>query len=348
MLYFILIFIILNILIFGLDFYFYTTITRLLEFKNINSDKLLNSLGYYNKSIFSHRFYGVLLSFIILLIIYCLFFIYKKREDKKLAKEISYLEESIKKVQVQDYKLDIEINNKFTPLRDEIYKLLVSLKSLEEEATRQKLSLKEDISNIAHQLKTPITSIGFMVELIYEDRENTVQYLSKLEDELTRLNNFTTSLLKLSKINSNTIDYKFENLSILEIIKDIIGSLKKTRPIEIVYLGEDFNILGDEIWLYEAFLNIIKNSLDHTRSRLVISLDSNPIYRSISISDNGPGLDEKVLDRIFHRFYRGDTSLPGYGIGLSLSKKIIEKHQGDITAFNNEGLTFEIRFYNLD
>lgn len=347
MLYFILIFIILNILIFGLDFYFYATITRLLEFENIDSSKSLTYLGYYNRSIFPNRLYGVLLALIVLSLIFILFLIYKKIEDEKLAKEISALEENLKIVKAKDFQLDIDLNDKFASLRDEIYKLLVSLKSLEEEATRQKLSLKEDISNIAHQLKTPITSIGFMVELIGQDQENTYLYLGKLEDELNKLDVFINTLLKLSKVNSNTIEYKPKPLSILELVKDIVCSLNRDTYIEIVYQGEDFQIIGDEIWIYEAFLNIIKNSLDHTRSKLIFSLNSNPIYKSITISDDGPGLDENVLSRIFNRFYRGDTSLPGYGIGLSISKSIIEKHKGDITAFNKDGLTFEIKFYNV-
>ncbi|SHE54295.1 Histidine kinase-, DNA gyrase B-, and HSP90-like ATPase [Tissierella praeacuta DSM 18095] len=164
---------------------------------------------------------------------------------------------------------------------------------------------------------------------------------------LEKLKNFTEVLLKLSKINSNAIEYKFKELSMLEIIEDILNSLNRDGKINIEYHGEDFYVLGDEIWLYEAFLNIIKNSLEHTRNTVSIELTSNPIYKVIKISDNGSGVQEEILKRIFDRFYRGDTSLPGYGIGLNLSKSIIEEHNGDIIAFNDNGLTFEVKFYNV-
>lgn len=349
MIYFIIVFLIINILIFGLDRYFYITICNILEFKNINSKELLNSLGYYNKSIFTNRIYGVLLSVLILLIIYGLYSYNEKKRQGEYKEKIKKLEDDLIRINSGDYSIDIkeDDDDEYSSLRDEIYKIIINLKSLEEEAKRQKITLKKDLSNIAHQLKTPITSIGFMAELINEDRENTDIYLEKLYSELEKLKNFTEVLLKLSKINSNAIEYKFTELSILEIIEDILNSLNRDGKINIECYGENFNVLGDEVWLYEAFLNIIKNSLEHTRNTVSIELTSNPIYKVIKISDNGSGVEEEILKRIFDRFYRGDISLPGYGIGLNLAKSIIEDHNGDIVAFNNNGLTFEVKFYNV-
>lgn len=347
MLYFIIIFFIINILVFGLDRYFYITISNILEFKNINSEEVLNSLGYYNKSIFTNKIYGVLLSIFILLLIYKLYSYNVKKKQREYKEKIKKLEDDLIRINSGDYSIDIKEDDEYSSLRDEIYKIIINLKSLEEEAKRQKLTLKKDLSNIAHQLKTPITSIGFMVELINEDRENTEIYLEKLYSELEKLKNFTEVLLKLSKVNSNAIEYKFKEIFILEIIEDILNSLNRDGKINIEYYGEDFNVLGDEVWLYEAFLNIIKNSLEHTGNTVSIELTSNPIYKVIKISDNGSGVEEEILKRIFDRFYRGDTSLPGYGIGLNLSKSIIEDHNGDIVAFNDNGLTFEVKFYNV-
>lgn len=348
MVYCIMVFFIINILIFVLDRHFYITISNILEFENINSEGVLNSLGYYNKSIFTNRIYGVLLSIPVLLLIYGLYSYNEKKKKLEYKEKIKKLEDDLIRINSGDYSIDIkEDDDEYSSLRGEIYKIIINLKSLEEEAKRQKLTLKKDLSNIAHQLKTPITSIGFMVELINEDRENTEIYLEKLYSELEKLKNFTEVLLKLSKINSNAIEYKFKELSMLEIIEDILNSLNRDGKINIEYHGEDFYVLGDEVWLYEAFLNIIKNSLEHTRNTVSIELTSNPIYKVIKISDNGSGVQEEILKRIFDRFYRGDTSLPGYGIGLNLSKSIIEEHNGDIVAFNDNGLTFEVKFYNV-
>ncbi|MBU3218776.1 sensor histidine kinase [Clostridium algidicarnis] len=347
MLYFLIIFLIITILIFGLDRYFYITISNILEFKNINSEVVLNSLGYYNKSIFTNKLHGVLLSIFILILIYGLYRYNEKKKQEKYKEKIKKLEDDLIRINGGDYSIDIKEDDEYSSLRDEIYKIIINLKSLEEEAKRQKLTLKKDLSNIAHQLKTPITSIGFMVELINEDRENSDIYLEKLYSELEKLKNFIEVLLKLSKINSNAIEYKFKELSILEIIEDIFNSLNRNRKVNIKYNGEDFYVLGDEVWLYEAFLNIIKNSLEHTLDTVSIELTSNPIYKVVKISDNGSGVEEDILKRIFDRFYRGETSLPGYGIGLNLSKSIIEDHKGDIIAFNDNGLTFEVKFYNV-
>lgn len=185
-----------------------------------------------------------------------------------------------------------------------------------------------------------------MVELIEEDRENIDIYTGKLNLELEKLGNFTDILLKLSKINSNTIEFKYIELSVLEIIEDIIKKLNKDINIE--YIGEDFTILGDEVWLYEGFLNIIKNSLEHSKNTIKITLISNPIYKMVNIADDGDGVSEDELNRVFDRFYRGKTSLPGYGIGLNLAKSIIEAHHGEIKAYNDNGLNIEIKFYNVN
>ena len=345
--FFIIIFLIISLLIKGMDRYFYSTISNILDIKGFNSDITLKSLGYYNESIFIHRIYGILLAFIISIIIYGIYILFNRKKDSELKFKIKELERDLIRINSGDYSIEIKEDDEYSILRDQLYKIIVNLKSLEEESKRQKSNLKKDLSNIAHQLKTPITSIGFMAELIKTDKENTDIYLEKLYLELDRLKNFTEVLLKLSKVNSNTIDYKYQELSVKEIIEDIINNLNRDGDVKIEYIGEDFIVLGDEVWLYEGFLNIIKNSLEHTFNKIEIEFISNPIYREIRIKDNGKGLEEEVLKRIFHRFYRGNTSMPGYGIGLNLSKSIIENHNGEINAYNDNGLTFQIKFYNV-
>lgn len=348
MFFFIIVFIIIFLLIKILDFNFYLSLYKILEFKKLDPKSSLESLGYYNKSIFTSSFYPFFISLLITILIYSIYFFLEKKRQGRKKKKIEDLEEYLIQINKGNYSINLnQEDDEYSNLRDQIYKIIVNLKSLEEESTRQRLNLKRDLSNIAHQLKTPITSIGFMAELIKEDKENTDIYLGKLYEELEKLKNFTEVLLKLSKINSNTIEYKYVDLSILEILKDIEYALNRKKKIPIDYKGEDFVLKGDEVWLYEAFLNIFKNSLEHTNSRVWISLDSNPIYKTVRISDDGPGVEEKSLDRIFDRFYRGDTSLAGYGIGLNMAKSIIEAHGGDIRAYNNQGLTFEIKFYNI-
>ena len=347
MYFFIIVFLIINFLIRGMDKYFYSTVSNILDIKGFNSETILKSLGYYNKSIFPNKIYGIFIAFIISIIIYGIYILFNTKKDRKLKLKIKELQEDLISINKGDYSIEIKEDDEYSILRDELYKIIVNLKSLEAESKRQKSNLKKDLSNIAHQLKTPITSIGFMTELIKTDKGNTDIYLEKLSLELDKLKNFTEVLLKLSKVNSNTIDYKYEELSVKEIIDDIINSLNRDRNVKVEYIGEDFIVFGDEVWLYEGFLNIIKNSLEHTLDKMQIEFISNPIYKEIKIKDNGKGLEEEVLKRIFDRFYRGSTSIPGYGIGLNLSKSIIENHNGEIKAYNDNGLTFQIKFYNV-
>lgn len=345
--FFIIVFLIVSLLVKGMDRYFYSTISNILDIKGFNSEITLKSLGYYDESIFIHKIYRILLTFIISIVIYGIYILFNRKKYIELRFKIKELEEDLIRINRGDYSIEIKEDDEYSVLRGEIYKIIVNLKSLEEESKRQKSNLKKDLSNIAHQFKTPITSIGFMAELIKTDKENTDVYLEKLYLELDRLKNFTEVLLKLSKVNSNTIDYKYEELFIREMIEDIINSLDRDRNVKVEYVGEDFTVLGDEVWLYEGFLNIIKNSLEHTLDKIKIEFISNPIYKEIRIKDNGKGLEEEVLKRIFDRFYRGNTSMPGYGIGLNLSKFIIENHHGEIDVYNDNGLTFQIKFYNV-
>lgn len=230
---------IIGVLVWRMDRYFYSTIYNILEIKGLNSETTLNALGYYNKSIFTNWIYGAILILIVSVIIYVAYIFLKRKTNKELKGKIKGLEELLINVNKGYYSIEIKEDDKFSTLRDEVYKIIINLKSLEKESKRQKDNLKMDLANIAHQLKTPITSIGFMLELILTDDKNTDIYLDKLNSELNRLENFTEVLLKLSKVNSNAIDYKFEEISIKEILEDIINKLNRDKSIEVEYIGKD-------------------------------------------------------------------------------------------------------------
>ena len=347
MTFFIMIFINIYLLMTLMDRYFYFTISNILDIKGFNSKTILNSLGYYNESIFTNRLYGILIALIVSIIIYGIYFLFKKRREEELNLKIKELEKDLISINDGDYSIEIKEDDEYSILRDEIYKTIINLKSLEEESKIQKSNLKKDLENIAHQLKTPITSMGFMMELIEMDKENIDVYVEKLILELDRLEIFTEVLLKLSKVSSNTINYKYIDISVKEIIVDILSKLNRDKSIKIEYIGEDLIISGDEVWIYEGFLNIIKNSIEYTKDKISIEFNSNPIYKEIKIKDNGKGLEKEAIEKIFDRFFRGNTSGKGYGIGLNLTKEIIENHNGEIKVYNDKGLTFQIKFYNV-
>lgn len=333
------------LLIYSLDRYYFNILNGIILREGLDPN-LTRRLGYYNETMFKSYLGPIILSLSLSLLAYLGHLFILRRRKKDLEGSIKSLEDDLTRINKGDYLLKLDYDE-FSSLRDEIYKIVVSLQSLEEESRKDRLNLKNDLSNIAHQLKTPLTSIGFMVDLIDEDPENSKTYLARLKKELGRLNEFTEILLKLSRINSRTIDYKMEDLDLGEIFQDILNKLDPESRIEVEFIGENMTVKGDDIWLYEGFLNIVKNSLAYTKDKLVIEFGSNPIYKEVFIRDQGPGLGEDKIDRIFDRFYQGERGRSGYGIGLNLSKTIIKNHMGDIRAYNEDGLTFHIKFYNV-
>ena len=242
----------------------------------------------------------------------------------------------------------------FSRLEDGVYKAVMELKSTKEEAVRNHEVLSMRIADVAHQLKTPITSMLLMTELLEEqETEEGKECLQRLTLQLHRLQNLVQALLSLAKLESHTIRYDSETLDMEELLEGAAKPLREllqNREIRLELSGEPVSIRADRQWTEEAILNVIKNCAEHTPSggRIRIIWEDNPLYMEIRFTDSGKGFSKKDLPHLFERFYRGENAQKdSAGIGLALAKLIIEQQDGHIYAENTRDghACFILRFY---
>ena len=213
-----------------------------------------------------------------------------------------------------------------------------------------KIFLKNTISDISHQLKTPLSSLIVFNELLLEteDMDTTTQtkFLKKSKSQLERIEWLTINLLKMARLESGSIQFDNDHIPLIYPIQIALNALNtklsaKSLNINISGYVKDTMIYGDEDWLGEAFINIIKNSIEHTGhgGNIDIHLSHTPIFSQVAIIDTGEGIDEKDLPHIFKRFYKSNSSVKpeSIGIGLALSKIIIEGQNGTIWVESKKG-----------
>lgn len=290
----------------------------------------------------------------LLLINIILFVVISKIEKKK--EEV--LEDKINNVFKLLHSLDINsdnyeiIDDEFGKLRDEIIKVIIENKRIAENAEKNKETLREYTEDIAHQIKTPLTGSLLLLDLLEDEDDNFhEEYISRLRDNLLRLHNLSDILLKLAALDSGTIEMAKDRISAQELIEDIIQKLKDyfiKDNIEIPLYGEDFDLICDKKWTYEALFNVMKNGLEATKDRHIeIHLKETNLYKSILVEDFSDGLDRQMLEKVFRRFYKADPNSKGYGIGLPMAKSVMERQNGELLYHKGKkSNAFELRFYN--
>lgn len=293
-------------------------------------------------------------SLTIILLIY-MFLKFNNKKDKEISEITKYLEEINKK----NYKLDIDglSEDELSILKNEIYKTTIMLKETADISKKEKLELKDSLSDISHQLKTPLTSILISLDNIIDnpdmDNQTREEFIRKIKQEITNITFLVKSILKLSKLETNTVDFNVEETSTNSIINEVkrnLSTLCDLKNIElIINSNEDSKLKCDFKWQVEAISNIVKNSIEHSpiNSQIIITINNNKVYAEITIKDFGNGIDKNDLPHIFERFYKCKNSQnDSIGIGLSLAKKIIEKDNGNISvSSNNSGTMFTIKYY---
>lgn len=296
---------------------------------------------------------NTLIVFILMLSI--IFFKYNHSESKKINEITKYIEE----INRGNYKLNIEENteDELSILKNELYKITIMLKEVAENSQKDKTTLKDSLSDISHQIKTPITSILIMLDNILSD-ENMPEDIKKdfikdIKREIINIKFLVESILKLSKIDSNSIKFIKKEVFIKDIINEAVKNvsmLSELKNIEIIVLGDDsIKTICDLKWQVEAITNILKNCIEHSyeNRKIYINYNQNNMYTELKIEDNGTGIDAKDLPHIFERFYKGkNSSSDSVGIGLALSKSIIESNNGYIQVDSklNKGTTFIIKY----
>ena len=241
-------------------------------------------------------------------------------------------------------------------LKTELIKMTNILKEKVELLNNEKIFLNNTISDISHQLKTPMTSLIILNDLMYEDltKETKIEFLDKMKSQLNRMEWLVKSMLKLSKVEAKVIDFEQKEVRMNELIKRSVASSLIPMEIKDIKLNisgdENTSYKGDINWSSEAFVNIIKNCVEHTPQggKIDINYNQNPLYCEVVIKDSGEGIDKKDLPHIFKRFYKGKTSKEdSVGIGLAMAKSIIESQNGDIyvESEKNKGTEFHIIFH---
>ena len=211
------------------------------------------------------------------------------------------------------------------------------------------------IADISHQLKTPLTSMIVMNDLLKteEDNEKRIEFLNTQSNQLDRMSWLIQTLLKLSKIDAGTIAMKPEEIKADELIKEVIKPFEIQMDLKNITYSQndsDMTFKCDKNWTIEALQNIVKNCIEHMDNggSLVINVSDTNIFRQIEIKDTGCGILDEDLPHIFERFYKGkNAGKDSVGIGLALSKSIITSQHGDIIVESKEGegTTFFVRFY---
>ena len=242
-------------------------------------------------------------------------------------------------------------------LGDSIYKAVVLLREEREQAQRAKENLADNMADLFHQLKTPAASIGLTLSLLKKKAwdEETKQDIGRMEGQVGRLQRLVGTMLTLSKLDAGVLELEEKAFDLEEMLVDAVQPFVRQLEEKGICFGiqgaAGISLSGDFGWCSEALGNIIKNCMEHTPKRgdISITCQDNPIYTEVVIQDSGGGFDEADLPHLFERFYRGaGSSKDSVGIGLALSKSIIEKENGTVTAENIKigGARFRIKFYH--
>ena len=281
--------------------------------------------------------------------------LYLRKRDKKIKQITNY----INQIKNKKYDLNIEENteDELSNLKNELYKITIMLKEESEISKKDKENLKISVEDISHQLKTPLTSITIMLDNLKDNpnmEEKTKQkFIFEISKQVEWINWLVISMLKLSKLDANVVQFYDEKINLKKFIGEIIKNLE--IPIEVknqkIIIDGDENVsfIGDYKWQQEAVTNIIKNCIEHNENNgtIYINYEENSLFTKITIRDEGEGISKEDLKHIFERFYKGkNSSENSVGIGLALAKNIIEKNNGMINCKSelDKGTEFVIKY----
>lgn len=297
-------------------------------------------------------------------------------------RKIDGITKYIREINNRNYELKIKENaeDELSNLRNELYKITLMLKEEAENSKKDKKFLAKSLSDISHQIKTPLTSISIMLDEIKDnenmDEETRQRFIFEISRQVEQISFLTIALLKLSKLDSGTVEFEKSKYRLDELVQNAIKNLEIPLEIKNIQVETNFEeyksdkekgqnnnttknnqlnkenleIIGDYRWTLEAVTNIIKNCIEHSKehTKLYIQIKVTHVYTELIIKDEGEGIDEKDLKHIFERFYKGkNSSENSFGIGLSLSKTILEKQNSSISCSStlHKGTTFKIYFY---
>lgn len=301
-----------------------------------------------------YTFYLVV-NLMLVVILFIIFYIIIFKDKYLFNKNINKLTKYFSEINNGNYDIDINDNkeNNLSILKNEIYKTTIMLKEQASNSKKDKEELKVMLEDISHQLKTPLTSINIYIDNLLDndiDYKTRNEFLKEIKKDINNMNFLILNLLKLSKFDTNTIKYEIKKYKVDSIISEVINNLSylsDLKNININVIGNKNIVLNcDYRWEVEAISNIVKNALEHCYSKVEISYKEYKSYVEIRIINDGDTINKKDIKHIFDRFYKISNDKDSIGIGLALSKSIIEKDNGKINVISDNNSTiFEIKYY---
>lgn len=325
----------------------------------------LNKYGFLNEDALSHYEFVanmekkttiiLVISFLICFFLFLSLVLYFYLQREKRIREINhYLFQVLQnhyEVDLKDYQED-----SLSLLKIDLMKVTNKLRSAMDLSVKGQKNLERTLSDISHQLRTPLTSLNVIHDALSSNtlkEEERLSFLKQQEEQLKRMEWLIVTLLKMSQIDSGTIVFHPKKVLLEEVITEamkpslILMDLKNIHYEVHVDSKLSWNL--DFNWTVEALGNIFKNAMEHTSEFGTVSVYSldNPLYVEIVIEDNGVGISKEDLPHIFERFYKGKVKNDSIGIGLNLTKTIIEKQSGTIHVESElgKGTHFIIHFY---
>lgn len=287
---------------------------------------------------------------------------------RKRYQRIARLSEQIDRVLHNDERLKIgeAEEGELSILHSEIVKMTLRIREQNEALRNEKEHLADSLADVAHQLRTPLTSVNIILSLVEKDtdQENQKALLREAGALLEQTDFLLTSLLKLSRLDAKIVVFQKEQIKVKDLLSAALRPLFVSMDLHDIRvrtdIPEEAAVSGDLKWLAEAFRNIIKNSMESVgnNGQIEITCKDNPLFTEIIIHDDGAGFSEEDLPYLFERFYQGKYKeehhentghATGYGIGLALCRTIIMEQGGTVSAKNHPqgGAVFQIRFMHF-
>lgn len=240
-------------------------------------------------------------------------------------------------------------------LQSEITKMTLRIREQNDALKKEKTHLADSLADIAHQLRTPLTSANLILSLLKNnpEKEERMALMRETEELFIQMDWLITSLLKLSRLDAGIIVFQREPTDVDRLIRSALHPFLISMELHNIQVQTDIpegiSVFGDSDWLSEAVQNILKNCMESTgdNGRIQIACEDNLLFTQITVRDSGAGFAKEDLPHVFDRLYRGaNANASGYGIGLALCKSIIIRQGGTITAKNHPqgGALFTIRF----
>lgn len=337
------------------------------EFYSILRKNGITDNTFYIKDMSDIRNVNIIVSTLIIgvmsvLFIIC-FYIYLRRRKNAIVQLQDYMD----KISRGNYELEINDNSEdeLSSLKNSLYKIMVYMKEQADSARIKKVMLAQSVSDISHQLKTPLTSTQVLLDNLNDnpdmDYSTRKKFIYEALNQVNGMSWMIVSMLKLSRIDAGVVEFNNENISINKIIEEAVGNLEVIAEIKNVNIEKnidnrnedelnksDIYIKGDYNWNREALQNIIKNAIEHSNDKgtVKINITDNDVYTAVYITNRGDKLSDQRQKQIFERYYSEakyeDNSM---GIGLPLAKAVIEKQGGYISVESDDEETVFIVKY---